>query len=119
MSDKIIEKAQLLEMNDFSDLLRLIVSRMGKTATGYLYHVVKDDEHIYFLSQTVPGWYDFKGIPLTMYAKAKEPTGIFIKYNMATEADEESWSFTDFTGTSPKSIYIPIIKVSQLPDFLL
>ena len=114
-----IPKAQIIKMSSLKDLLRLVVSRMGRQSVGYIYCVKKGDQFIYFISQAVPGWYNFEGIPITMIAHDNEPTGPFIKYEMANESEEEKWSFTDFVTTSTTVVYVPIIRMEEAPDFLL
>ena len=115
-----IPKAQIIKMSSLMDLLRLVVSRMGRhSSVGYIYCVKKGDQFVYFISQAVPGWYNYEGIPITMIAHGDEPSGPFIKYTMATESEEEKWAFTEYVTTSTTVVYVPIIRMEEAPEFLI
>ena len=73
-----------------------------------------------FLTHSVNGWYNLKGLPITLLVKTDSaPESSFIEYTYATEGEEESYSFVTQIKQSTKSIFIPIIKLDQLPDFMV
>ncbi|MHA2278116.1 MAG: hypothetical protein ACXAC2_20240 [Candidatus Kariarchaeaceae archaeon] len=116
-----IRKSQQLHLDSLTDLIRLTVSSMDRAARGgYMYYCKHNGEDIYLLNQIVPGWYDFRGLPITLVAKSdREPEGKFVAYRFGTDTIEESWEFVDQIQPSPNVALIPIIKVKQLPDFIL
>lgn len=119
--DSEVKKAQIMELDSLTDLLRLVVSIMGRSnVSGHLYYVEKDGLHVYFLTHSINGWYNQKGLPVTLMATEEEgPEENFIEYKYATEGSEEGFSFTDQIKKSTQSIFIPIIKVKTLPEFML
>ena len=121
MAEPPIRKSQQLHLDSLTDLIRLTVSSMDRAARGgYIYYCKHNGEDIYLLNQIIPGWYDLKGLPITLVAKTdKEPEGKFIAYRFGTDTVEESWKFVDQIQTSANIALIPIIRIKQLPEFIL
>ena len=118
MSD--VQKSQLIELNDLKDLIRLSVCRMDRGRGVYLYYTVSDGKHVYFTNQLIPGWYDLRGLPITMFATTENaPETNLIEYRSASDNEEEKWQFVEFIRTGPNQAYIPIIHLKSVPAFLL
>ncbi len=121
MSDKNIEKSQIIEFESMDDLIRLMVSRFDPgNRTGYLYFGEKDGKNVFFTTQIVPGWYENRGLPVTMLVyHAESPPTTIIKYKSPTEFEGESWEFVENVQAGANTAYIPIIKLKTIPDYLL
>lgn len=120
MTEKTVEKSQKLELESLTELVRLMVSRFDPSnRTGYLYYGETEDKHVYFTTQIVPGWYDNRGLPVTMFAyfDTAPPTTV-IKYKSPSEFEEESWEFVNNTQPAANTAYLPIIKVKSIPSYL-
>jgi hypothetical protein len=120
MSETEVNKAQVMELESLTDLLRLVVSIMGRSnMSGHLYYAEKEGKHLYFLTHSVGGWYDLKGLPVTLVADGgKAPEHNFIEYKMAREGEEEGYSFVSEIKQSTQAIQIPIIKLKELPAYM-
>lgn len=119
MSD--LQKAEQFELESLSDLIRLIVSRIDRgNRTGYLYYSNVNNKHLFLSSQVIPGWFDLRGLPMTLKVEADDPgDATFVQYKFATEFDEESWKFTTFMTTDTKVAHIPIIHVKEFPEYMI
>ena len=115
-----IQASQKIELESLTDLLRLVVSIMGRSGiTSYLYYVEQEGKHVYFLTHTVGGWYELRGLPVTLLAKTDiEPSTSFIEYTSPTTGNEESYKFVDQIKQSTSVAAIPIIKLKELPPFM-
>ena len=112
-----VRKAQLFKVSSLMELVRLIVSN-SQARGGYLYYSEKDGKTVFAVSHLVPGWYNLRGLPITMYAEHNTPVnGNFIQYNFATEDSTESFQFTNYNSNNSKIMFIPLIKVDEFPEF--
>ena len=120
MTERNVEKSQKFELDSLTDLIRLMVSRFDpNNRTGYLYYGETDNKHLFFTTQIVPGWYDNRGLPVTMFATYdKAPDTTVIKYKSPTEFEDESWEFVSSTSPGANTAYLPIIKVKSIPSYL-
>ncbi|MHA2252413.1 MAG: hypothetical protein ACXAD7_18750 [Candidatus Kariarchaeaceae archaeon] len=116
-----IQSSQVFKLSSLIDLVRLVVTQMNThKRAGYLYYAEKDGKHIYAMSHLIHGWYNLRGLPVTLIAHAEEhPQTNFIAYNLGTDTTKESIDFVDYIKSSTQIVHIPIIKVDQFPDFLL
>ena len=115
-----VQKPQQMQLSSLMDLLRLVVSIISRGAGGaYLYYAEHNGKHIYFLTHTVGGWYDLKGLPITLVAEHDTaPLKPFISYTYADEGQVEDYQFVDHVRQSTNSVHIPIIKIKDIPDFI-
>lgn len=115
-----IQSAQLLELQSLSDLVRLVVSRFdpGNRAT-YLYYAEKDGKHVFFNTQVVFGWYDRRGLPITLVAYHDEAPTNLIRYISPTDSEVEKWEFVTTIENQSNIAHIPIIRLASVPSFLL
>ncbi|MHA2028667.1 MAG: hypothetical protein ACW99A_02070 [Candidatus Kariarchaeaceae archaeon] len=118
---KSVEQSQVFELDSITDLIRLMVSRFDPgNRSGYLYYGEKDGKYVYFTTQIVPGWYENKGLPVTMLVYHDEaPPSTVIKYKSPTEFEVESWEFVENVQVAAHTAYLPIIKLKTIPEFLL
>lgn len=121
MADEIPKKAQIMELESLTDLLRLVVSIMGRSnVSGHLYYGKKDGKNLYFLTHSVQGWYDLNGLPVTLVAEDdRAPEQNFIEYTYATDGEKENIKFVSEIKQSTQSIFIPIIKLKEFPKYML
>lgn len=121
MSDESIKKSQVFELDSMEDLIRLMVSRFDQGhRSSYLYYGEKAGKHVYFTTQIVPGWYENRGLPVSMLVYSDEPPkSTIIKYQSPTEFEGESWEYVENVQVGNKTAYLPIIKLKSIPDFLL
>ena len=93
--EKEIPISQKMELGSLKDLLRLVVSIMGRSnQSGYLYYGEKDGKHVYFLTHTVGGWYELRGLPVTLIAFTEiKPETNFLEYSPPSNENEESYKF--------------------------
>jgi len=75
-----IEAAVPLELNSLEDLIKWIVSSpQGQQTTLFYYN--KENEHYFSTLIILPGYYQFKGLPILLVAKHFEaPKGSFLRY---------------------------------------
>ena len=120
MSDD-IRPSQKMELDSLKDLLRLVVSIMGRSnQSRYLYYGKKGDKHVYFLTHSVGGWYNLRGLPVTLLTYTDiEPKTSFIEYISPTTGEEEAFKFIEEIKQSTNSVPIPIIKLKELPSFMI
>ncbi len=113
-----VQKSKTVEMESLFDLIRLIISNSAQRG-GFLYLGKKDGKNIFYISHVVPSWYDLKGLPIVLYAYCDTyPEETFIAYSRPTSTDEESWKFVKFVkDNDTKTMYIPIVKVKNIPEF--
>jgi len=112
-------KAKLFKISSMTDLIRLVVSNSPNRG-GYVYYAEKDGKHLYVVSHLIPGWYDLRGLPVTLTAETENaPETNFIAYRFPSEDEEESWEFVTNIQNSPKFAFIPIIRVDEFPDFII
>lgn len=114
-----VVKSQIMVLESLDDLLRLIVSKVNQINSGHIYYFKKDGKHIYFVNQTIPAWYDLRGLPITLYAEGIEPKSNIIQFNLATDTTNEYWQFTENILTSARVVYIPIIRLKSVPSFII
>lgn len=115
-----VQKSQSIEMASLSDLIRLIVSNSAQRG-GFLYLGQKDGKNVFYISHIVPSWYDLKGLPIVLYAYSDvNPEEHFIAYSRPSSTDKESWEYVSFIRENDtKTMYIPIVRVKEIPDFTL
>ena len=119
--EKEIPISQKMELGSLKDLLRLVVSIMGRSnQSGYLYYGEKDGKHVYFLTHTVGGWYELRGLPVTLIAFTEiQPETNFLEYSPPSNENEESYKFINEIKQTTNSIPIPIIRLKELPNFMI
>ena len=111
-----IEKAQTLELESVSDLIRMIIS-MTQNRGGYIYFTKKNGKYYFLVTNLVPSWYNLKGLPITVYAEVKDiPNGNFVAYS-TSNVESEKWEYVNCV-TDTSRVHIPIIRVKDLPDFV-
>ncbi|MCY3411489.1 MAG: hypothetical protein INQ03_07660 [Candidatus Heimdallarchaeota archaeon] len=115
-----IQKSQTIELSSLNDLIRLIISNSAQRG-GFLYLGVKDDRNVFYISHIVPSWYELKGLPIVLYAFSESyPPENFIAYTRPSSTDKEQWEFVDLVNENDtKTMYIPIVKVKEIPDFTI
>lgn len=120
MSETDVLKAQYLELESLTDLLRLVVSIMGRTnVSGHLYYAEKNGRHLFFLTHSIGGWYELQGLPVTLLAEGDSaPEENFIEYTLARDGEKEKFEFVSEIKQSTQTIQIPIIKLKELPNFM-
>ena len=119
MVDNEIQKAQILRLNAPLDLFRLVVSN-AQNRGAFLYYGMKDGKHVLAISHLVPGWYNLRGLPITLVAEINEaPETNIIRYKFASEDSGEEWEFVNQFTSNTKYVYLPIITVAEFPEFLL
>ncbi|MDH5404302.1 MAG: hypothetical protein OEZ01_13910 [Candidatus Heimdallarchaeota archaeon] len=115
---KEIMKAQNIQLDGLIDLIRLVVTNV-QSRGGHINYAERDGKGYYFISQVVPSWYEFYGLPVTMFAIHEPPKSNFISYQFVNDDGMDSWKFADFIEDKPKIVYLPIIKMKQIPEFVL
>ena len=114
-----IQKAQILRLDTPLDLFRLVVSN-AQNRGAFLYYGIKDGKHLLAISHLVPGWYNLRGLPITLVAEIDDtPKTNIIRYKFAGDDVGEDWEFVDQFTSDSKYVYLPIIKVAEFPEFLL
>lgn len=113
-----VGKSKTVELNSFPDLIRLIISNSAQRG-GFLYLGKKDGKNVFYISHVVPSWYDLKGLPIVLYSYYDVyPEENFIEYTRPSSTEEEKWAFVKYVKeNNPKIMYIPIVKVKEIPDF--
>ena len=113
-----VGKSKVVELASMNDLIRLIISNSAQRG-GFLYCGKKDGKILFYISHVIPSWYEFKGLPVVIYSESDVyPEENFIAYYRPTTTDEEHWKFTAYVkDNDPKVMYIPIVKVKEIPDF--
>lgn len=117
-----IQPSQTMRMESLKDLLRLVVSIMSRSnGSRYLYYGQKDGKHVYFMTHSVGGWYELRGLPVTIAAFTDiEPETDFLEYTSPTGGEKEHYKFVEEIKTSStNSVPIPIIRLEELPPFML
>ncbi|MHA2028744.1 MAG: hypothetical protein ACXAC2_09080 [Candidatus Kariarchaeaceae archaeon] len=119
MGDISITKAQILRLQTPLDLLRLVVSN-AQNRGAFVYYGLNNGKHILAISHLVPGWYNLRGLPITLIAEIPEaPKTDIIRYRFASDDGEEEWEFVDNFTSDSKYVFLPIVKIAEFPDFLL
>lgn len=115
-----VSKAEAFELESVDELIRLVVAN-SQHRGGHIYVGKHGDGWVYFVSHLVPNWFDLRGLPVTIFAKSeKEPTGSFVAYEYVNLGGVgESWKFVNSVGENPQIAYVPIVRVKQIPDFIL
>ncbi len=112
-----IPKSQTFKFKSMNDLVRLLVSSAHERGIANLFASTKDGKTVFFITQILPGYYQYRGLPLTAFY---EYDGIidkkFIAYKLTEQGEE--WEFTNSLKT-PGFQIIPIIYVESPPEFLL
>lgn len=114
-----IQKAQTLRLSTPLDLFRLVVSN-AQNRGAFLYYGMKDGKHLFAISHLVPGWYNLRGLPITLVAEIDDaPKTNIIRYKFAGEDVGEEWEYVNQFTSNSKYVYLPIIMVAEFPEFLL
>ncbi len=112
-----VPPAQKIEFDSISDMIRLLISSAHERGIANLFAYVHEGKTTFFITQVLPGFYEYRGLPLTaFYTYDKEVRESFVAYK-ATEEGEE-WEFTNGLKT-PGFQIIPIIRVKTPPKFML
>ena len=112
-----IEKSKGIQVDNISSLVRLIIS-FNQSRGGHIYCTKKDNETYFFAINLVAPWHNLRGLPVTFYAKSERYyEENFISYN-ANNVEKEEINFVSTIQDSSK-IHLPIIKLKELPEFLL
>ncbi len=102
-----IPRAKTMELAELEDLLQMVVSM---STTPEVYHLKRNEEHIYLVWIVIHDFYHLNGLPLVIYARTeKEPTR-FMKYR----PDLGELAFVNKVAES-SAAYIKIIKIKRLP----
>ena len=115
-----IESAVPLELNSLEDLIRWIVSSsQGQQSALFYYN--KENVHYFSTLIILPGYYQFKGLPLLLVAKHSEaPKGSFIRFDIRKDADpNKKMSYTNGFDDRDSNLgyiqYLPIVQLKKLP----
>ncbi len=114
-----IRQAMKLKLKSVEDLIRLLVSRSPQGNMLYIYNFEDNGNYVYFVSQSVPGWFELRGLPVTMYTFGPEPKSDLIEYSAPSDNEAETWKFTEFIKAGHGKVFIPIIKIESKPEFLI
>ena len=107
-----IPAAKKMELEGLEDLINLISSVMSNDFS--LYHYKCKDLHIYFVYVVIHDFYNYRGIPLLIYAETDVKPNLYLKYRpdrnpqitMTNKVEEAS------------AAYVKIIRVKKLPSCL-
>ncbi len=115
-----VSKAEMFELEDVGELIRLVVAN-SQHRGGHIYVGKHEDKWVYFLTHLIPNWKELRGLPVTIFARSdKEPTGPFVAYEYVNVSGSgESWKFVHSVGENPQVAYVPIVRVKQIPNFIL
>ena len=112
-----IPSTKKFKFNSMDDLVRLLISSAHERGVANLFAYRKDGKTIFFITQILPGYYEFRGLPLTAYFEYDgEVSDKFIAYKLTEQGEE--WEFTSALKTPGYQI-VPIIYIESPPSFLL
>lgn len=110
-----LKPSTLMKLKDLDNLVRLVHWWAARERTATILYFKKGEKYIMGTMTSIPGWYNLEGMPLFLYVETtKKPKGVFIKY----KADPvEQWDYAK--GTFDRTwMYIPLIELSVIPEFL-
>ncbi|RMG36762.1 MAG: hypothetical protein D6732_07735 [Methanobacteriota archaeon] len=115
-----VSKAEIFELESVEELIRLVVAN-SQHRGGHIYVGNRDGEWYYFVNHLVPNWFELRGLPVTIFARSKkEPSGPFIAYEYVNLGGSgETWKFVSSVGENPQIAYVPIVRVKEIPEFIL
>ncbi|MDD1776701.1 MAG: hypothetical protein LUQ65_00925 [Candidatus Helarchaeota archaeon] len=104
-----IPQVRVLEFEELEDLLQMIVSNTNEAM--HVYHVERNEEHLYFNWIVLHDFYHFNGVPIVVFVRVRDkaPTR-FIRFR----PDMGKIDFVNKVD-EPSAAYIKILKVKQLP----
>ncbi|OLS27522.1 MAG: hypothetical protein HeimC3_03010 [Candidatus Heimdallarchaeota archaeon LC_3] len=114
-----IPSAMPMELYSLQDLIRwLVSSSQGQQAT--IFYFQKDDKHFYATLIILPGYYNFKGLPLLLYVEHdSNPKSNFIRFDIRKESAESAITFTEGFDDRDSNLgyiqYIPIVQLKTIP----
>ena len=104
-----IPQVRVLEFEELEDLLQMIVSNTNEAM--HVYHVERNEEHLYFNWIVLHDFYQFNGIPIVVVVRVRDkPPTRFIRFR----PDMGKIDFVNKVDES-SAAYIKILKVKQLP----
>ncbi len=111
-----IKPATLLKLKDLTDLIRMVVTWVGRDRTASLFFFRHEGKKIFAAFTLTAGYYDMQALPLFVYVESEEDPGdaSFIKYKTVPK---EEFGFCEGTE-DPKFKYIPIVRIETVPPFV-
>ena len=103
-----IPQVRVLEFEELEDLLQMIVSNTNEDM--HVYHVERNEEHLYFNWIVLHDFYHFNGVPIVVVVRSDKPPTRFIRFR----PDMGKIDFVNKVD-EPSAAYIKILKVKQLP----
>jgi len=104
-----IPQVRVLEFEELEDLLQMIVS--NENHDMHVYHVERNEEHLYFNWIVLHDFYHFNGVPIVVVVRVRDrPPTRFIRFR----PDMGKIDFVNKVDES-SAAYIKILKVKQLP----
>jgi hypothetical protein len=108
-----IKNAEKIELESLNDLVTMVTDWNGQNVTS-LYYKEKDGVHYYFTWIIIHDYYNYRGIPLLLFATSTETPKNYIIHDTKTA----SYKFDDIPQYDPRCFVIKIIRIKSVPSFL-
>ena len=115
-----IPSAMPMELHSLQDLIRwLVSSSQGQQAT--IFYFKKEEKHFYATMIILPGYFNFKGLPLLLYVEHdSSPKNNFIRFDIRKESAENPIDFIEGFEDRDSNLgyiqYIPVIQLKSIPQ---
>jgi hypothetical protein len=103
-----IPQVRVLEFEELEDLLQMIVSNTNQDLQ--VYHLERNEEHLYFNWIVLHDFYTLNGLPLVVVARSNKEPARFIRFR----PDLGKIDFVNKVDES-SAAYIKVLKIKQLP----